>query len=567
MKKVLGLKAISEWLIEEIKKIENENITLGRKNQKIKRACDKAKKNLWIKVDMSKPDGNQDLIPQEKGFINESTYKSYLTRLRRRINEAGIKSLTLDNDFEKLLVDCKPLSRQLKKVDKTTAITIRLTMKPVKDLIKKAGWWKSFKITEKQSKKIEKCILAFSGDNKAAMEQLTTDAIMKERTNERVKRRKIKTETLKEDRKLSIIKVIELANALLNARSWELLTIGLGFATGRRASEILHFGQFSESGKLNLKFKGQRKNRVKANEESKIPSIVNPSLVVEAVKRLRDMPEVKEFKRDFNGISEAEQALKLNNRSHAKLCARTDELMKDIYEQMKVDYLEWVFKDTRSAYAHTALSMLEAREINAGREFKYKGAKLGKYYFQKVLLHSNDETSEMYEAFTILEPKTELKRYHIDKARGRGEKSYFKDRLELLKEWLKSNDRPAFEKYITWCISAIKKDPSISINNTILRRECKGRVTIVSEFVRELVERRLNLVDLILVIPEEKEPKITTKQISVTYTVTIEQEIEVEIIEGEKESEAIDAAVNERFDDLSLDDGYMDYDIQLIDFD
>lgn len=566
MKKVVGLNAISAWLVGELKNIEAEDLPLGRKNQKIKRTCERAKRDLWVKVDSSKPDGNQELIAQGDGLINESTYNSYLTRLRRRIAEAGIKSLTLDKDFDKLKNNCKVLNKQLEKVDLTTAITIRITMKPIKDLVLTGGWWKKYSLTEKEGQKVEKHILSFSGDNRSVMEHLTRDTATKERTTSRTKLRKKETETLKNDRKLSVIKTIELATILCKSRNWEYLAIGLGFATGRRSSEIMHFGTFEVLDKARFKFSGQRKNKNKEDDVNTLPCLIDSKLVVEAIERLRDMPEVKAMKKDFKKKeSDAEKALKLNNRSHGKLCASIDSMMEDIYQTMEVKYHPWVFKDTRSAYAHTSLVMLEAREVSAGREFKYKGDKLGKYYFQKVLLHTSDQTSELYEAFTILESKNDLKRYQIDKARKRGEESYFESRVKLLKEWLTEDISQPVKNLIQWCIDAIAKDPCIEINNSVLRKEAGGRAATIAEFVKELIARKLNAPDLIIVIPEDKEPMIKHKRVYVTYTVTFEVEVDVEINEEEEDQdEAIRIAVDNAKYDLDLDDGDISHEVELV---
>ncbi|WP_318420018.1 protelomerase family protein [Photobacterium leiognathi] len=569
MKKVVGLNAISEWLISELKKIEKEDLTLGRKNQKIKRICERAKRDLWVKVDKSKPDGNQDLIEQKEGFINESTYNSYLTRLRRRIGEAGVKSLTLDKDFDKLLKDCKELKSDLKKVDLSTSITIRTTIKPLKDMVLKAGWWKSYKITEKRAESISKLILGFSGDNKAVLEHLTRDTASKDRTKQRASIKKKQTETLKNDRKLSVIKTIELATLLCKSRNWEYLAIGLGFATGRRSSEILHFGTFEALDKSRFKFTGQRKNKHKQDDVNTLPCLIDSKLVVESVERLRAMPEVLAMKKDFKkNESEAEIALKLNNRSHGKLCSSIDELMSGVYEDLEVTYHAWVFKDTRSAYAHTAMAMLEAREESAGREFKYKGDKLGKYYFQQVLLHSSDKTSELYEAFSILESKTDLKRYHIDKARKRGEKSYFESRTKLLKEWLEEDISKPYEKLINWCVDAIAKDPLVVINTSILRKEAGGRATTISDFVKDLNDRKLNAPDLILVVPEKEEEQTVIKRVYVTYTLTIEREIDVKINpEEEDEDEAIQQALNNDRYELDIDEAEISHDYYVSELD
>ncbi|MCD9550749.1 hypothetical protein GLP21_19225 [Photobacterium carnosum] len=577
MKKVVGLNAISVWLVGELKKIEAEDLPLGRKNQKIKRTCERAKRDLWVKVDSSKPDGNQDLIAQGDGLINESTYNTNITKLRRRIAEAGIKSLTLDKDFDKLKNNCKVLNKQLEKVDLTTAITIQKTMKPIKDLVLSGGWWKKYSLTEKEGGKVEKHILSFSGDNCSVMEHLKRDTAIKERTIIRTKLRKKKTETLKNDRNLSVIKTIELATILCKSRNWEYLAIGLGLATGRRSSEILHFGTFEVLDKARFKFSGQRKNKNKEDDVNTLPCLIDSKLVVEAIERLRDMPEVKNMKqsikKDENGektdvwdaLSNAERALIINNKSHGKLCASIDSMMEDIYQTMEVKYHPWVFKDTRSAYAYTSLVMLEAREVSAGREFKYKGDKLGKYYFQKVLLHTSDQTSELYEAFTILESKNDLKRYQIDKARKRGEESYFESRVKLLKEWLTEDINQPVKNLIQWCIDAIAKDPCVEINNSVLRKEAGGRAATIAEFVKELIARKLNAPDLIIVIPEDKEPVIKHKRVYVTYTVTFEVEVDVEINEEEEdEDEAIRIAINDAKYNLDLDDGDVSHDIDSI---
>lgn len=567
MAKKVGLNEISKWLIEELNKIESEDLPLGRKNQKTKRVCERAMRDLWIKIDTSKPNGNQDLVEQKDGFINESTYNSYLTRLRRRIGEAGIKSLTLDKDFEKLKKDCTIFKKELEKVDLSTSITISKAMKPLNDIVLSSSWWVKFGITEKQGKKISGSILKFSGSNRAVVEHLTRDAAFKGRVVERCDVRRKKTETLRNDRKLSIIKTIELATILCKSRNWEYLAIGLGLATGRRSSEILQFGTFEAVDKSRFKFTGQRKNKHKQDDVNALPCLIDSALVVESIERLRSMDEVIKMKKDFKKKeSEAEIALRLNNRSHGRLCNSIDELMTDIYSDMNITYHKWVFKDTRAAYAHAAIAMHEAREESAGREFKYKGDKLTKYYFQRVLLHTRENTSEMYEAFTILESKQELKRYHIDKARKRGEESYFESRVKLLKEWLTEDINQPYQKLINWCIDAIAKDPLIVINTTKLRSEAGGRAATISEFVKELIARKLNAPDLIIVIPKDKEPVIKHKRVYVTYTVTFEVEVDVEINEEEEdEDEAIRIAINNAKHDLDLDDGDISHEVEYID--
>lgn len=556
MKNPKGLNAISEWLITEIKEIEQESITLGKKNQKAKRRAEKAKKLLWIKLDTSKPKGLTDIVEQDDDMISETTYNAYLTRLRRRLSEACIVSFSLGSDFNKLLDTAKVFKKKLKKIDLKNAITIRKGMKELKAIVEGEGWYKEYGITKKEAEKIRTNILSFSPDLKAVREQLTRTEAIKSRMEQRARNRRLNSEKAQGERTFSIRRVIMLANALTKSDHWTNITIGLGLATGRRPSEILHFGHFEALDKHRLKFSGQRKNKDKAENTSTIPCLIDSALVVDAIERLRQSKQVRLAKHDFRLETEAEQALKLNNRTHTRLNESISGLMNGLdFEDKKPMSTPWRFSDTRAAYAHTALAMLEAREASAGREFKYVGEKLAKYYFQKILLHTNSETSEIYHRFTVEETKNELKRYHIDKAKKRGEDTVFGDRIALLNEWLTEVDRAAYIKYLNWCVAQLKQDPLIEFNTSMLRTDCGGRAQTISEFFALMKKRNLHLPDLIIITPEdtEDEPKTVRKLVEVTYTLTFTREIEVSIMEDEDENALIEEAIRQEQSNLDPD--------------
>jgi hypothetical protein len=151
-------------------------------------------------------------------------------------------------------------------------------------------------------------------------------------------------------------KVLELAKQSLSAESYTQVAWGIALLTGRRSGEVLHFGKFTKIDQSTLLFEGQLKKRQGTQAEAyPIPVLADADLVIEAIKRLRAMPEVAVFKSGYgkyynqevkySELPKHKLTLAINQRTNGVLNDRAKRLMNDPSE---------VFKNTRGIYARYA---------------------------------------------------------------------------------------------------------------------------------------------------------------------------------------------------------------------
>ncbi|MBD2255643.1 protelomerase family protein [Nostoc parmelioides] len=102
---------------------------------------------------------------------------------------------------------------------------------------------------------------------------------------------------------------------LLQSADHRELTVGLIAATGRRPSEIWVTAQFVQVGQFEVEFTGQIKNKGEEREAYKTYTLVESFKVVDALARLRRMPEIKELKKQT--LAEVDSGR--NNKMNAKV--------------------------------------------------------------------------------------------------------------------------------------------------------------------------------------------------------------------------------------------------------
>lgn len=108
---------------------------------------------------------------------------------------------------------------------------------------------------------------------------------------------------------------IEKIDELLQSQDHRELTVGLIAATGRRPSEIWVTAQFLQTGQFEVEFEGQIKNKGDKREAYKTYTLVESFKVVDALARLRRMPEIKELKKQT--LAEVDSGR--NNKMNAKV--------------------------------------------------------------------------------------------------------------------------------------------------------------------------------------------------------------------------------------------------------
>ncbi|MBD2303201.1 protelomerase family protein [Nostoc sp. FACHB-190] len=102
---------------------------------------------------------------------------------------------------------------------------------------------------------------------------------------------------------------------LLESEDNRELTVGLIAATGRRPSEIWVTAQFLQTGQFEVEFTGQIKNKGEEREAYKTYTLVESYKVVDALAKLRRMPEIKQLKK----MTLAEVDSGFNNKMNAKV--------------------------------------------------------------------------------------------------------------------------------------------------------------------------------------------------------------------------------------------------------
>ncbi|HYW18104.1 MAG TPA: protelomerase family protein [Nodularia sp. (in: cyanobacteria)] len=90
---------------------------------------------------------------------------------------------------------------------------------------------------------------------------------------------------------------IELIDKLLQSPDHRELTVGLIASTGRRPSEIWKTAQFTQCGQFEVEFLGQIKAKGEEREAYKTYTLVESYKVVDALAKLRRMPEIKSLKK------------------------------------------------------------------------------------------------------------------------------------------------------------------------------------------------------------------------------------------------------------------------------
>ncbi len=170
---------------------------------------------------------------------------------------------------------------------------------------------------------------------------------------------------------------------LIKSECFSQVTLGLILLTGRRPSEILKTAKFEVIDDQNVMFSGQLKTRDCPTAKTApfpIPVLADVRLICEALKRLREMPEVKPL---------AELEVKACNRKATALSQACDrhfgKLIKDCTPH-----------ELRAAYAQICLIY---RRQDRHKRTDYE------VYFAEILGHATDDldTSKKYKKFELLD--------------------------------------------------------------------------------------------------------------------------------------------------------------------
>ena len=552
MKKAIGYEEIKKALFKELTKINASKKTAKKKEEAAINIGALAIDRLWLKMDNAKPDGRGDAqSKQSEGMIAATTHNRYVTRLRRDTTEKGFISYTFFDEIEAIKEGNPKHKEKLDKIDTGTHSTID---KSIRDIISKLST--SIKKSKREStiKDLKNLIDSLS---KLKTQNPVFISLIR-RENEALDMRKReenrKVKYMKKQRKFSAVAALSMIYKLLASERWEDLAIGIALASGRRCSEVVHFGAFSKASEketFSINFKGMRKSKGKQESTFKIPALVDAETLINAIERLRCSDRITALIKRLRALKlhDAELSRQLNSSLHSQLGERISDIFNKNEISKNADQ-KWIFKDTRALYARMSYATYRANAKKAGRE-----GMLDTAYFKSVLLHTDLNETLSYMQFQLSD-KDVFCAHTIKKTRTKGENLKFAERLPIFDNLLKSDQiasSRAFKKYCLWCISELKNNESIIFTARLLRKECGGRAEKIGEFVSILELNKINEKDLIIIEEKKKEKKKRiTKVISLSVTVTYTKEIEIEC----DENEDINAIIEDELNFI----GYSDFD-------
>ncbi len=284
-----------------------------------------------------------------KPIVSPNTYHNYLTAVRNAIKETGRKHPALSSPLHRkgylahAVAELPDYANELSALAKMPAATVGNGVAMLKDQLH----------AELKGVKLDKAIAIIDGlliDHPLVTMLTKSKAKREQRAKSESASLTNKSQHLKS---YNFPKVLALAKESLSAESYTQVAWGIALLTGRRSGEVLHFGQFTKIDESTVLFEGQLKKRQGTQAEAyPIPVLAPADSILEAIKRLRTMPEVAVFKNGtgkyydeavkYSELPKQKLTLAINQRTNGVLNERAKRLMNDSSE---------VFKNTRGIYA------------------------------------------------------------------------------------------------------------------------------------------------------------------------------------------------------------------------
>jgi hypothetical protein len=327
---------VIEYTLNRLDVIDEKYQDIKEKQSQWRKAANKIHKDLTREVD-------------GKTVISANTYHNYLTAVRNAIKETGRKHPALTSSLNRkgylahAVKELPAYANELNALAKMPAATVGNGKAMLKEQLhaelKGAQLDTAIEIVD--GLLVDHPMVAMLVKSKARREQRAiSEAASLTQKSQHMKR-------------YNFPAVLALAKQSLNADSYTQVAWGIALLTGRRSGEVLHFGTFTKIDQSTLLFEGQLKKRQGTQAEAyPIPVLADADLVLDAVKRLRAMPEVAVFKNGtgkyydeevkYSELPKHKLTLAINQRTNGVLNDRAKRLMNDTNE---------VFKNTRGIYA------------------------------------------------------------------------------------------------------------------------------------------------------------------------------------------------------------------------
>lgn len=472
-------------LIKEITDIDSEeNISRSEKTKLITRAATKFKTKL-----------HDDKRRKDAVKISLTTYRKYMTTARNAVTELNLRHHSLGQQIERLAKKYPEYSERLEAMGRLDHITeIRLAHKELLNGIKEHGEAyddiKGMKLDHEVMRH-----LTVGGGQKAQLAELAAT---------RLEEKKQATISLPYHSLISRVQDL-LVRKTRNIGgqsfySFSRLALGIGFATGRRAVEVLWQGQFEKAGDNMLRFRGQAKKRGGADysDEYTIYTTVDADIVMNAIAQLRQLPEIKELA-VYEKLGEVKRNDAINKRCAKTLNTVAKEFFKDESR---------VFKDSRAVWAR----MVYELHFKTDPRWAKKDEDI---FWREMLGHDDVETQKSYKQFKL--------EFDDAPAPAAAKPEKFESRLDALAALdAEMAERKAMNKIHEWAKGKLKEDPDAHITQTLIIRELGSNRAIIKEYL-DRTAGALSIANAVAPVPavvagrrktlvnDKTEPKVAAK--------------------------------------------------------
>lgn len=416
------LRVIITELLEGIRAIDgNAELARGEKTKRIARLAEKVKTKLY-----------EDRRRKPDSKLQASTYRRYLTTIRKAITEQNWRHHSVEETALRLAKRFPRWADRLQAMAHLTDITpLRLAHKDLLAEIRRAGESDAYDAVSEMKLDHEVMRhLVLPGVTKVELAADAAEVLETKATN---------TVTIGYHQLMASIAELLTAQQLRGdhyGQYFSHLALGLALATGRRQIEILKLGRFKKVGEFELEFSGQAKQRqgVDYSHSYRIYSLIKADMVLEALERLRAMPEVAELQALENDEVNRRVAKTLN--TVAKRVLGSDER---------------VFKDSRAIWARIVF------ETHFATDARWK--KVNETVFWREMLgHEDLDTQESYKQFkidyTVPEQPAESASRYASRLEG----------LEALDDHPSIAGRAGMMKIHDWVKATIKATPEARIS-------------------------------------------------------------------------------------------------------
>lgn len=500
MARKVELGELIENLITDVKAVDdNQELSRSEKTKRIGRLADRLKNALF-----------EDKRRKSEDKIRASSYRRYLTTVRKAITAQNWKHHSLEESVQRLAKRYPKYAKELQALLEHAHISeLRVAHH---DLV--------VKVRQDKDADAYRDISEMKLDHEV-MRHLTLPAITRDQLSDEA------AEALEEKAtntvQVNYYQLIDTINELfysvqvrdgVAAPYFSHLALGIALATGRREIEVIKQGRFEKVGEYELEFSGQAKRREGLDYSSsyRIYTLVQADAVLEALAKLRSLPEALELQHLDN--------VAINNRVHSNL----NQLAK---RMLGSD--ERVFKDSRAIWARVVF------ELHFGRDAKWKSVNED-VFWREMLGHGDAITQRSYKQFKIDYTKP---------AAPEATDSPYASRLEALEaldKHEKVDGREAMLKIHRWVKETVKAAPDARITQKAISVNVGSYRPLIKEYLElagdALATPNRSIRAVAPVVPDEvakAKPRISVSEVDGVW-LAVAKVNGVEVARGEGDS-------------------------------